>query len=379
MIPPRFPRICFGLIALAFTSSIAPAQASESDEGPEIVWHNITDWDVEGRAWTDHERMRWFDRFPAQAKAQLTPQVWNLSRSSTGMISRFRTDSSFIRLNYTLMSDNLNGINMSPIGASGFDLYARDDSGEWRWVESMGPKAATGEEDIVSGLAPGEREYALYLPLRNGIENLEIGVDEASAFVGLTPRETRPIVFYGTSINHGASASRPGMVHPAILGRWFDRPVVNLGFSGNGRMHEAVGDWLVKIDAAIYVIDCLPNMGPDAVRARTIPLVKQLRAARPDTPIVLVEDRRNVNSWILPARNAHHDANHAALMESFATLQAGGVEGLYYIPGDDLLGHDSEGTADGSHPNDLGFMRQAKVFEPILAEALERAARVSSK
>src|SRR5256885_13140974 len=43
-------------------------------------------------------------------------------------------------------------------------------------------------------------------------------------------------VFYGTSITQGGCASRPGMVHTAILGRRFDVPVVNLGFSGNGTL-----------------------------------------------------------------------------------------------------------------------------------------------
>ena len=46
--------------------------------------------------------------------------------------------------------------------------------------------------------------------------------------------------------------------------------------------------------------------------------------------------------------------------------------GLHYILGDGLLGDDAEGSTDGSHPNDLGFMRQAAVFEPILHEALGR-------
>ena len=45
------------------------------------------------------------------------------------------------------------------------------------------------------------------------------------------------MVFYGTSITQGACASRPPMdANAAILGRRLDRPVVNLGFSGNGRM-----------------------------------------------------------------------------------------------------------------------------------------------
>tara|TARA_B110000483_G_scaffold69327_1_gene86565 strand:- start:107 stop:598 length:492 start_codon:yes stop_codon:yes gene_type:complete len=160
------------------------------------------------------------------------------------------------------------------------------------------------------------------------------------------------------------------MVHTAILGRWFDRPVVNLGFSGNGRMDAAVGELMGDIDAAVYVIDCAPNMNAATILEKCVPLVKQLRAAQPDTPIVLVEDRRNTNSWIQPERSAHHDANHAALRQCYAELRAAGFRDLYYIEGDNLLGNDSEGTADGSHPSDLGFWRQAKVFEPILRQAL---------
>jgi hypothetical protein len=217
------------------------------------------------------------------------------------------------------------------------------------------------------------REYVAYLPLYNGLESLEIGVNTGAKFEKLAPRAEKPIVFYGTSITHGACASRPGMVHTAILGRHLECPVVNLGFSGNGKMDAAVGEFLAKIDAAIYVIDCLPNMGPAEVRQKCPALVKQLHAAHPETPIVLVEDRRNTNSWILPARDQFHTENHAALRESYDALKKEGVANLYYIPGDALLGDDAEGATDGSHPNDLGFMRQAAVFEPVLRPLLKKS------
>jgi hypothetical protein len=48
------------------------------------------------------------------------------------------------------------------------------------------------------------------------------------------------------------------------------------------------------------------------------------------------------------------------------------MKNLYYLEGDALLGDDTEGATDGSHPNDLGFMRQADAFEPILKKALGR-------
>ena len=145
---------------------------------------------------------------------------------------------------------------------------------------------------------------------------MRIGVARGSKFEGLVPR-AKPIVFYGTSITHGACASRPGMVHTAILGRRLDRPVVNLGFSGNGRMDQTVGDYLVQIDASLFVIDCLPNMGPADVSAKCVPLVKQLRSAKPLIPIVLVEDRRFTNDWITPEKQQFHTDNHAALRAAF--------------------------------------------------------------
>jgi hypothetical protein len=137
-------------------------------------------------------------------------------------------------------------------------------------------------------------------------------------------------------------------------------------------MDAAVGDYLIKIDAAAYVIDCLPNMQPAQVREKCVPLVQQLRAARPDTPIILVEDRRFTNDWITPAKKKFHDENHAALREAYTTLQKEGVKNLYYIPGDALYGTDTEGATDASHASDLGFMRQADVMEPILRTALKR-------
>lgn len=349
-----------------------PAAAPTPPAEPSLQWHDITQWGVEGRAWPDLVRTRWFDRFPAFAEATVTPAVWSLSRHSAGMMVRFRTNADAIWANYTLFSDRIAMPNMTAIGVSGLDLYARDAAGKWRWVGVTRPSAKVVRQSIISRLAPGTREYAIYLPLYNGIDSLSIGVPSGSTFERLAPRTEQPIVFYGTSITHGASASRPGMAHVAILGRRLDRPVVNLGFSGNGRMDAAVGDLLVKIDAAVYVIDCLPNMDAAAVTLKCVPLVKQIRAARPTTPIVLVEDRRQTNAWILPALNQFHNDNHAALRACWAALKKEGITGLYYLEGDDLLGDDDEAATDGSHPSDLGMVRQADRFEPVLRKALAR-------
>ena len=385
MNPPRFFAVLAPFILLSSTATMAqtaaktpetarldPALAgSKASPFDAVEWHDVSQWEIEGRAFPDAERIRHFDRLPAAAQKTVTPAVWSLSRDSAGMMARFKTDATALFVDYKLTKSSLALPIMPATGASGVDIYARDHAGKWRWVTVSKPAAQTVKAELISGLEPSLREFAAYLPLYNGVESLRIGVPKGARFERLMPRQ-KPVVFYGTSITHGASASRPGMVHTAILGRRLDMPVVNLGFSGNGRMDAAVGEFLVQIDAAAYVIDCLPNMQPPAVTERCAPLVRLLRKARPETPVLLVEDRRFTNDWITPAKARFHSENHAALKAAFDQLTGEGVSRLFYIPGDTLYGTDGEGATDASHASDLGFLRQADAFEPVLRRALGR-------
>ena len=241
----RFLPLAFCFAAL-ISSALAQAPATPTPAAtpapppPNLQWHDVTKWGVEGRAWPDDPRQRWFQRLPDSAKGKVTDPVWSLSQDSTGMAVRFKTDATTIWTHYVLRTDRLAMPHMPATGASGVDLYARDEKGRWRWVNCTKPDKKEMKVALINGMAPGTREYLAYLPLFNGPDTIEIGVPEGATFEELAPRSTPPIVFYGTSITHGACASRPGMVHTAILGRHLDWPVINLGFSGNGKM-DATG------------------------------------------------------------------------------------------------------------------------------------------
>ncbi len=334
----------------------------------EIAWADVRDWGLEGRGFAD--TAKYFDRLPGRAESVVRDAVWSLSRHSAGMMVRFRTDATQIHVDYSVTSSRLAMPHMPATGVSGLDLYAEDEQGNWKWVAVVAPSEQSTNKVVVSGLRPGTRNYAIYLPLYNGTEHLRAGVPRGAQFTPIAPRTQAPIVFYGTSITHGACASRPGMPHPAILGRRLNRPVINLGFSGNGQMELEVGGFLQELDAAVYVIDCLPNMKAEEVRARAVPLVRQLRTARPDTPIVLVEDRSYSGSWLIDGQRERNHSSRVALREEYQRLLDSGVDGLSYIDGEGLLGEDRDDTTDGSHPSDLGFFRHADAMEPVLRKAL---------
>ncbi len=297
-------------------------------------------------------------------------EVWNLSRESSGMSAEFEADTDAVYVRYVLAKERLAMPHMPATGVSGVDLYGRLNDA-WRWLGVTRPQSVNVTAPLATRIAPGRRAYRAYLPLYNGVTSLEIGVPKGVAFVPVAPRKDKPVCFYGTSITHGACASRAGMSFVNLLGRRLDRPMLNFGFSGNGRTEIEVGRFLAELDPAVYVIDCVANTPAEQITQRTGPLVKLLREARPATPILLLEQRAWANSPLVPHQAASHAQKCAALRGAYEALIAQGCKNLHYrTGGDELIGNDGDGTTDGSHPNDLGMMRYADALEPTLRKIL---------
>ncbi|MBK7404369.1 MAG: SGNH/GDSL hydrolase family protein [Phycisphaerales bacterium] len=357
-----------GAAAGAIATGAASASVVRRRAAAEPRWRDVREWGVEGRGWSHTER--YFDRLPARAKGVVPDPVWNLSRHASGMSVEFETDATEIRVRYALHAKSLAMSHMAATGVSGLDLYGLDGD-RWRWGAVFRPEAQENEGVLVSGIDAGRRRWRVYLPLYNGVESLEIGLPDDATFGPIAPRTERSVVFYGTSILHGACASRPGMAWPSIVSRRIDRPAINLGFSGNGRMEPALADLLAEIDAAAYVIDCAPNMSPELIAERTAPFVTILRRARPETPVVLVEDRSYGYGWLKRASRERNEQNHAALRAAYRELLERGTPGLSYVEGGVLLGEaGAEAMTDGSHPNDLGMTLYAEAIAPVLGQVL---------
>jgi len=360
-----------GCGAAASRAQTLPVEAARRDEMARVDWYDLRKLPVEGRGWSD--TAAFFDRLPARAEGLVRPDVWNLSRQTAGLCARFVTSAPAVHCRWKLTSTNLAMPHMPATGVSGVDLYVRHE-GRWKWLATGIPREQVNQAILVQGLSREEREYLLYLPLYNGVAELELGVPQGEAIAagpGYAEGRAKPIVFYGTSITQGGCASRPGMVHTAILQRRLGRPVVNLGFSGNGRLEIEVGRFLAELDPAVYVLDCLPNLAAPEVRARTEPLVTLLREARPRTPILLVEDRSYSDSFLVEGKRRRNEESRGELRQAYERLRSAGVAELHYLEGEELLGDDNEGTVDSSHPTDLGFARQAEVFERALRPILE--------
>ena len=303
-----------------------------------IAWIDGRYLPIEGRAFDDTGD-NYYDRLPADAM-ESSGGVRHMKHHSSGMQFRFVTDSPTLSFKWETYGHHPKMDHMAATGVSGIDIYSLNaTTGKWRYC----------------------------LPLYSGVKRFRVGIKEGSKLSAAPPRASgieKPVVFYGTSITQGGCASRPGMSFVNIVGRELDVPVVNLGFSGSGKMEMEMAELLARIDASCYVLDCLWNMDISLMKSRYEPFIRELRRRRPDVPIVMA-------GWCdVFCRPQSGDQRAKFLIDLRDKLVAEGWEKLHYLPGEGMYGADGEGTVDGTHANDHGMCALADAYGAAVREAL---------
>src|SRR3979490_2373333 len=156
------------------TLSSAPLLAQTAAPAPDLEWVDAKKLTVEGLGFKDVKMP--YDRLPGRAEGVVPAPVWNLSRDSAGALLRFAAAATEMHARWTITNKNLAGANITAIASSGLDLYAKTDAGKWRWLGVGQPKFPDTIAALVSGIPATEREFMVYLPLRNGVTSLEFGV-----------------------------------------------------------------------------------------------------------------------------------------------------------------------------------------------------------
>lgn len=378
------------MAALLISTAIAPV-AIAADE-PEKPWTYV---DAQNLRIINHafagETERTYARLPRYVKDSIPEgrELWDRQQCSSGIGVRFATNSTRIGCKYTLYWDT-HMIHMADTGLKGTDLYILEGDSVWRHVNTNRPyvkkdengnKTKLVESTYVSNLDGKMHEYVIYFPLYDGIEDFSVKVDSGAVITKGSPEvinANRRIVAYGTSILQGGCASRTGMAATNIIGRELNCEVVNLGFSGEGKQDTYVARAMATIpDVDVFLLDPVPNCTEMMCDTLTYNFVKTLRALRPDVPIVMLEGSiypyARYDSFFgkyLPKKNN-------AFRRNYERLKAENPNNLYYVTSEGLDGPEDDGTVDGIHLTDLGFLHYANKMIPILRPLLDAHSKCS--
>lgn len=327
---------------------------------------------IHGQYWQEEIKGSYV-RLPDRVRSKVRDDVWNLSRHSAGLSIVFRSNAPEIKVRYGV-TGGLCWSQMPSTGVSGIDLYATDLNGGRHWCSGnfmFGDTISYTYSNLTYDTKDRGYEYHLYLPLYNGVKWLEIGVPEHNQLVFEPASVEKPIVVYGTSIAQGACASRPGMAWTNIIEREMEHPIINLGFSGNGKLEPELFDILSEIDAKLYIIDCMPNLFGEAsavIYDRAVNGVHRLREKH-STPILLVEHSGYTNYETNIKKEESFRKANLELKRAYNALKKEGIKDIYYMTHEEI-GLTMDDMVEGIHPSDLGMRKHADNYSKKIKEIL---------
>ncbi len=328
-----------------------------------IVYYNIDDepFRIYG-VWREGE---YYARIPKKIAESVSEGIGAEYHTTAGGRVRFVTDSPYVAVTAEL--DGLYSfVGMSKIGTCGMDLYA-----DGEFVTSL--RNFVGERgDRISSLAPmlreGEHIIEINFPLYCNVKSMYIGIDKDASLKPAPDYSVEaPVVFYGSSITHGACSSRPGLTYPSRLSRMLDMNFHSLGYGGLCKGEVNMASYISGLNMSAFVMDYDHNApSPEYLRETHSRFFNIIREKNPELPILLLTCPRYImtDEW---ARRRD------IIKETYDAAVARGDSNVYILYGSEFfseIGNDY--SVDGCHPTDQGFHLMAKAVAPTLRKMLKK-------
>lgn len=337
---------------------------------PDVRFHDVRKPPFELYGFYDPYGQPYFRRLPADVAEATSPGVARLSRESAGGRVRFTTDSSYIAIKVKLGPYGRNS-HITLCNSAGFDLY-EDTETDSRFIKPFLPpyNFENDYEQIIKLGSRRRRSVTINFPVHALVKDVYIGLQEgASLEPGKKYSNSKPVVFYGSSIVHGTAASRPGLTYEAIISRRLNLNYINLGFSGQAKGEPVLVEYMSGMDMCLFVCDYDHNAPTAAFLRETHRTVYDLfRQKNSDTPYIMIS-RPNIAT-----NQSEFAERRAVVIDTYRHARLLGDRNVYYIDGESFfLGkYENECTMDAVHPNDLGFVLMADGIESEIRRVMAK-------
>jgi len=311
-------------------------------------------------------------RIPIDTAKKVNEGVAGMSGYGAGGRIVFVTNSTFIALKVEYASGIVPTV-CNHCFSYGFDLYQFDETNQ----RDVFARAFRPYETFSFATAEYKREidndgkmicYTLNMPHTSEVKKMYIGIEKGCKLAKRKKyRNDKPVVFYGSSITHGAAAGRPGNTYENFISQKYNLDYVNLGFAGRARGETAMAEYIAGLDMCAFVCDYDHNAPTiEHLEMTHYPFYEIIRKAQPNVPYIMIS---KPDFFLKPQKNA---LRRNVILESYQKAISNGDKNVYFIDGETLFeGEFAEScTSDGNHPNDLGFYRMANKIGPVIAEIL---------
>ena len=346
----------------------------QTDQAPEdgVDWYEVSfdTFDIYGLICEDDGILA--RRIPHSIAEAVSRGVRGQNGYCAGGRIRFSTDSEFVALKVEYAKGAVPTVCNHCI-TYGFDLYQFDQEKNMEvFVAAFRPANGfdcRSAEFKVNTRNHGEHtDYTLNMPHFAEVKQLSIGVARGSRLErGKSYRNSAPVIFYGSSITHGAAAGRPGNTYESFISQKYNLHYRNLGYAGNAKGEPVMAEYIADCDMIAFVCDYDHNAPSVEHLAEThYPFYETIRKKHPEIPYIMISKP----DFFRDPSNG--EKRRAVILESYNRACSSGDQNVYFIDGESLFEGDyyESCTSDGCHPNDLGFYRMANKIGAVLAQVL---------
>ena len=369
-------KVLLALVCAVFALSVS---AAPKKKAPKIDYVNATELTLLGKLC---ETTNPYHRVETANIPELTKGEARLLRMSSGLAVAFKTDATILYVKPTY-GPGCSWNCYAPLASTtGFNLFIKDANGEWTWAASkchkLAPTAKVMESGalnkpiaLMNGMAKGEKECILYLPLYSEITAVEIGTNEGASIVALPNPFKYNIAVFGSSFTHGSCASGAGLTWPAFFSRATDLHVCSFGMSGNSRLQPYLGEVFGKTKADALVCDAFSNPSVAQIGSRMRPFIEAVRKGNPDMPIIFLNTIYREHRNFLPRYDKKEQSRIDYVEELMATITKE-YKNVYFVNVPNQTGTDHITSADGTHPYSYGYHRWAQAIEKPVMKILKK-------
>ncbi len=312
-------------------------------------------------------------RVPISIAEKVSPGLLGQSGYGAGGRVLFSTDSPFVSIKAEFKDGCIPTV-CNHLLAYGFDLYEFDGNRDnfiaaYRQTTDFDGKTA---EYAKRTRKDGEMGfYTINFPHFAEVKKMYVGIKKGyNLGRGKKYVNEKPVIFYGSSITHGAAAGRPGNTYENFISQKYNIDYINFGFAGNAKGEPVFAEYIASLPTSVFVCDYDHNAPSlEHLENTHFPFYETIRKKHPDIPYIMVS-RPDANINCITRDKP--DERREVIRRSYEKAKSLGDENVYFIDGETLFDGEfyDSCTSDGCHPNDIGFMRMADKIGAVVAKAM---------
>ncbi len=301
------------------------------------------------------------------------PDIKKYADNSAGATVRFATTAGRIKIK-AKFSDKYTSVITAGRGSYGIEVFVGSGTDrQYVYSNVLRPKLDAMADlnfEREYSLPSGYKEVLILLPQGATVDSFEIGFTNIYDGIAVPlERDLAPVVFYGSKITQGISATKPGTSYTNLVSRMLNADAINLGFIGEVKGEKAIAEYIASLDEiSAFVMEFDNAASIEDLKANHYNFYKTVRDAHSDIPIIIMSDPCFSDKQIKEATERVQ-----IISDTYNKALEAGDTNIYFLDGRSSLPYAGDLaellTTDNECPSDTGMYFIAAAVYDIIKSA----------